>query len=161
MSKPLPARPRVCYSPGPMASKSVVFRVAGPVLLGAALLGAVAPGAHDENDIRARLSAYAPVRLQADLSGLGPREREALGKIVTAVNAVDEVYWRQMGRQALEARRALESAASPVDKLYRDFLLLNYGPFDIRRDNERFTPAGSSTGPRLPGAGFYPEDMTK
>ena len=144
-----------------MASKSVVFRVAGPVLLGAALLGAVAPGAHDENDIRARLSAYAPVRLQADLSGLGPREREALGKIVTAVNAVDEVYWRQMGRQALEARRALESAASPVDKLYRDFLLINYGPFDIRRDNERFTPAGSSTGPRLPGAGFYPEDMTK
>lgn len=137
-----------------MASKTVI-------LLGAALLGAAAPGAHDENEIRARLSAYAPVRLQADLSGLGPREREALGKIVTAVNAVDEVYWRQMGRQALEARRALESAASPVDKLYRDFLLINYGPFDIRRDNERFTSSGSPTGPRLPGAGFYPEDMTK
>jgi hypothetical protein len=133
----------------------------GPVVIGTLLLGAAAPGAHDENEIRARLLAYAPVRLQADLSGLGAREREALGKIVTAVNAVDEVYWKQMGRQALEARRALESASTPVEKLYRDFLLINYGPFDIRNDNERFTPAGSPTGRRLPGAGFYPEDMTK
>jgi hypothetical protein len=144
-----------------MTPRTVLSRIAGPAVIGALLLGASAPGAHDENDIRARLLAYAPVRLQADLSGLGAREREALGKIVTAVNAVDEVYWKQMGRQALDARRALESASTPVEKLYRDFLLINYGPFDIRSDNERFTPAGSSTGPRLPGAGFYPEDMTK
>ncbi|MEK7798791.1 MAG: Zn-dependent hydrolase, partial [Acidobacteriota bacterium] len=75
--------------------------------------------------------------------------------------AVDEIYWKQMGRQALEARRALADAASPVERLYRDFLFINYGPFDIRRDNERFTAAGSSPGPRLPGAGFFPEDMTK
>ena len=144
-----------------MTMKSLVSRAAGPVVLGVALLGAAAPAAHDENEIRGRLSAYAPVRLQADLSGLGTRDREALGKLVTAVNAVDEIYWKQMGRQALEARRALETAASPVEKLYRDFLLINYGPFDIRRDNERFTQAGSPPGPRLPGAGFYPEDMTR
>ncbi|MEK7283254.1 MAG: hypothetical protein AAB249_05545, partial [Acidobacteriota bacterium] len=144
-----------------MKSGAALLRVAGGVVLCAALLGATAPGVHDENDIRARLAAYAPVRLQADLSGLGAREREALGKIVTAVDAVDEIYWKQMGRQALETRRALAAAASPVERLYRDFLFINYGPFDIRRDNERFTAAGSSPGPRLPGAGFFPEDMTK
>jgi hypothetical protein len=123
-------------------------------------LVAAAPLPRDEKDIRERLKAYAPVRLQADLSALSPREREALGKIVAAVNAVDAIYWKQMGRQALEARDALASATDPVDRLYRDFLQINYGPFDIRRDMERFVSAGDSR-PRLPGAGFYPEDMTK
>ena len=130
-------------------------------IAGAALLGAAGPGGKNENDIRARFKAYAPVKLQIDLSQLGAREKEALGKIVAAVGAVDEIYWRQMGRQALEARQAFASAADPVDRLYRDFIFINYGPFDIRNNNERFVAAGSSNGPRLPGVGFYPEDMTK
>ncbi len=129
--------------------------------MGAALLRAAGPGEKDESDIRARLKAYAPVKLQADLSQLGVRDREALGKIVAVMAAVDEIYWRQMGRQALEARQAFDKAADPVDRLYRDFVLINYGPFDIRDNNGRFIAIGPSSGPRLPGAGFYPEDMTK
>jgi Peptidase family M49 len=114
----------------------------------------------DEKDIRDRLAAYAEVRLRADLSPLSPRERDALGRIVAAVNAVDGIYWRQMGRQALEARQAFAAAKTPLDLLYQKFIALNYGPFDIRKDMERFVDAGSG-GARLPGAGFYPEDMTK
>ena len=72
--------------------------------------------------------------------------------------------WRvrleQLGRQALETRQAFASAADPVDRLYRDFVMINYGPFDIRKDMERFVETGPG-GPRLPGAGFYPEDMTR
>jgi len=122
---------------------------------------AAPPGGRDEKDIRARLKAYAPVRLQADLSPLSRQESEALGKLVAAVNAVDEIYWRQMGRQALEARAAFAAATDPVDLLYRDFVQINYGPFDIRKDLERFVTVGADGGPRLAGAGFYPEDMTK
>src|SRR2546428_1506947 len=66
-----------------------------------------------------------------------------------------------MGRQALEARQAFEKASDPVDLLYRNFVMINYGPFDIRKENERFVSFGASSGQRLPGAGFYPEDMTK
>ena len=131
------------------------------MVVSAALLGAAGPGGKDANDIRARLKAYAPVKLQVDLSQLGVRDREALGKIVAAVDAVDEIYWKQMGRQALEARQAFAGATDPVDRLYRDFILINYGPFDIRNNNERFMAFGSSSGPRLPGAGFYPDDMKK
>jgi len=120
----------------------------------------VAGGGVDEQEIRARLKAYAPVKLQADLSGLKPEERKALAKIVAAVNAVDEIYWRQMGRQALEARAAFAQATDPVDQLRRDFIRINYGPFDIRQEMQRFVDAGAG-GARLPGAGFYPEDLTK
>jgi len=144
-----------------MKQAAVVSSVLFGVLAGAALLRAAPPQGKDESDIRARLKVYAPIKLQADLSSLDPREREALGKIVAAVSAVDEIYWRQMGRQALEVRRAFDSSSDPVDRLYRDFILINYGPFDIRNGNDRFITVGSADGPRLQGAGFYPEDMTK
>ncbi len=144
-----------------MKPAAVVLSVLFGLVAGAAPPRAAPAPGKDEGDIRARLKVYAPIKLQADLSGLGPRDREALGKIVAAVGAIDEIYWRQMGRQALEARRAFDSAADPIDKLYRDFILINYGPFDIRNGNDRFIAVGSVDGPRLPGAGFYPEDMTK
>jgi hypothetical protein len=136
--------------------------VAGRAALAATALAAAAPagGAPDEADLRERLKAYAPVQLQADLSGLPAREREALAKIVVAVNAVDPIYWKQMGRQAMETLKAFETATDPAGRLARDFILINYGPFDIRKEMERFVSIGSD-GPRLPGAGFYPEDLTK
>ncbi len=123
-------------------------------------LGA-APAPRNADDVRARLKAYAPVKLAADLSSLSARDRQALGKIVAAVQAVDGIYWKQMGRQALEARAAFASATDPVDRLYRDYVALNYGPFDIRNGNERFVSPGGADGARLPGVAFYPEDLTK
>src|SRR5437867_8925918 len=131
------------------------------LLAGAAILRAGDTGARNEGDIRGRLKAYAPVRLQADLSRFTPREREALGKVVAVLAVVDEIYWKQMGRQALQARQVFEKASDPLDALYRDFVLINYGPFDIRKENERFVNVDGSSGPRLLGAGFYPDDMTK
>jgi hypothetical protein len=114
----------------------------------------------DEADIRARLEAYAPVRLAMDTSALPAGERAAIPELLRAVRAVDAIYWKQLGPQALEARDATADAGDPVGMLYRDFVAVNYGPFDIRNDMERFldTPTG---GPRLPGAGFYPPDMTR
>src|SRR6185436_9907069 len=125
-----------------------------------ALCASRAALARDEAEIRARLAAYAPVKLLADVSTLPPGDRQALTKILGAVDIIDRLYWKQMGPQSLEARGVLEKATDPVDRLYRDFVAINYGPFDIRRDNERFfdTPTG---GDRLPGLAFYPADMTK
>ncbi len=133
----------------------------GPILMVSPARGAEgAAGARDEKDIRARLAAYAEVRLKVDLGALSAREREALGRIVQAVNVMDTLYWKQMGREALLAREAFAKATDPVDLLYRKFVEINCGPFDIRKDMERFVATGSG-GPRPPGAGFYPEDMTK
>jgi hypothetical protein len=132
---------------------AALARAAGPAV-------ADLPAAKDEGDIRARLAAYAPVVLQADLTALSPNDRAALVKIAAAVRAVDGVYWKQLGRQALEARQAFENASDPLDRLYRDFVMINYGPFDVRNDMERFVETGRG-GIRGPGAGFYPEDMTR
>ncbi len=117
-------------------------------------------GARNEADIKARLAAYAPLRLSVDLAGLSSREKAALAKMVAAVAAIDPVFWKQMGRAAIEARAAFANATDPVDRLYRDFIAINYGPFDLRDNDARFIEAGGN-GPRIPGAGYYPEDMTR
>jgi hypothetical protein len=134
--------------------------VAAAIALAAAIAAGAAPPRRDEADMRRRLAAYAEVRLPADLSGLKNRDREALARIVAAVAVVDELYWRQMGRPALDARRRFEGARDPIDLLVADYVRINYGPFDRRAGNERFVEAGGA-GPRPPGAGFYPEDMTR
>ena len=134
-------------------------------VLGAAL-GRGTSAALDEGDIRERLAAYAPVKLQAaELATLPPSEREALAALVHSVEMVDGIYWKQMGPQALEARALTApgggaQAPAALLSLYRDFVAINYGPFDIRSGMERVldTPTG---GERLPGVGFYPPDLTK
>ncbi|MFQ5878433.1 MAG: hypothetical protein ACE5JH_12240, partial [Acidobacteriota bacterium] len=81
-------------------------------------------------------------------------------KLLEAIEVMDALYWKQMGRQALEARRAFEDASDPVDRLYREFVMINYGPYDIRNGMEPFIDLGG-WGERPPGAGFYPEDMSR
>jgi hypothetical protein len=148
-----------------LKSTLVLLVLAGSCAALATSLGRGTAAAFDAGDVRARLSAYAPVKLQADLAGLPASEREALAALVRAVEAVDGVYWKQMGPQALEARAAVAPGAGSKDQeavvaLYRDFVAINYGPFDIRRDMERFldTPTG---GERLKGVGFYPPELTR
>jgi hypothetical protein len=148
-----------------LRSVLVLLALAGACGVVAAGLGRGTSAGFDEADIRARLSAYAKVPLPVDLAALPPSEREALAALVRAVEAVDGIYWKQMGPQALEAKAAVAAGAGGKEQeavvaLYRDFVAINYGPFDIRRDMERFldTPTG---GARLRGVGFYPSDLTK
>src|SRR5437879_12318920 len=98
-----------------MTAIRTILCLAAGFLACTALPRAAETGARNEADIRARLKAYAPVKLQADLSRLGPREREALAKIVAALGPVEDLYWKQVGRQALEAREGVEKAAGPVN----------------------------------------------
>ena len=77
----------------------VILPLAVSFVLMALVLSSAASAApaRDEAGIRARLAAYAPVRLQVDLAALSGRERQALAKILAAIDAVDGIYWKQMG----------------------------------------------------------------
>src|SRR5690606_20216085 len=66
--------------------------------IGAAVTGtaAVAPtGADPVALVPARPGIYAPVRLEADLSGLSAWEREALGLFIDAAVVMDDLFWAQ------------------------------------------------------------------
>ena len=99
-----------------------------------------------------RPEIYAPVTLNADLSSLTASERQMLGLFIEAGAIMDDLYWRQTygDRDAL-----LKGITDPRT---RDFVLLNYGPWDRLADNAPFVPG---VGAKPEGAQFYPHDMTR
>lgn len=98
-----------------------------------------------------KVADYALVTIEApDLSGISDNGKEVLNLYRFAADQVDAIYWKQYfgDRETL-----LGAISDPVQKTYAE---INYGPWD-RADGKSFVEGYSD---RLPGAGFYPADMT-
>lgn len=95
---------------------------------------------------------YALVDIEVpDLSGITDNGKEVLNLYRFAADEVDAIYWEQYfgDRQGL-----LDGIADPVQRTYAE---INYGPWD-RMTGKSFVDGYAD---RLPGAGFYPADMTR
>ncbi|MBQ3438591.1 MAG: Zn-dependent hydrolase [Bacteroidales bacterium] len=95
---------------------------------------------------------YALVDIEVpDLSGITDNGKEVLNLYRFAADEVDAIYWEQYfgDRQGL-----LDGIADPAQ---RTFAEINYGPWD-RMTGKSFVDGYAD---RLPGAGFYPADMTR
>jgi hypothetical protein len=100
-----------------------------------------------------RPEIYAPVTLTADLASLSAKEREMVGLFIDAAGIMDDLFWQQ----AYPGDRAA-LLAGIKDPATRRFAEINYGPWDRLAGNAPFVPG---VGPKPPGAGFYPADMTR
>ncbi len=109
-------------------------------------------------EIKSRLDAYAVVEIEPDLSVLNENQKQAFHKLVEAGKAIDPIFWKQQDPEALKAREELANPATELDRYYREYVELNYGPFDARLNNERFYGAGA---PKYEGSGYYPRGMTQ
>ena len=95
---------------------------------------------------------YAFVTIKApDLSGITDNGKEVLNLYRFAADEVDAIYWEQYfgDKQVL-----LDGITDPVQKTFAE---INYGPWD-RTTGKSFVEGYADA---LPGAGFYPADMTK
>ena len=95
---------------------------------------------------------YAVVTIQVpDLSGITDNGKEVLNLYRFAADEVDAIYWQQYfgDKQAL-----LDGISDPVQKTFAE---INYGPWN-RATGKSFVEGYADA---LPGAGFYPADMTK
>ncbi len=95
---------------------------------------------------------YAEVTIAApDLSDITDNGKEVLNLYRFAADEVDALYWEQYfgDKQAL-----LDGISDPVQKTFAE---INYGPWD-RSTGKSFVEGYADA---LPGAGFYPADMTK
>jgi hypothetical protein len=135
----------VTAAPKPPAAHVAAPASAGPAKQKGALVQAP--------DAVSRLSKFVPVEFSADLASLTPAEREALGHLRRASDAIDRIFWKQSGRTAMGMRADAQRAGGAVHGLYE----IHYGPWD-RLDHHK--PFLGST-PRPAGAGFYPEDLSK
>jgi hypothetical protein len=95
---------------------------------------------------------YAVVTIQTpDLTGITDNGKEVLNLYRFAADEVDAIYWEQYfgDKQSL-----LDGITDPVQKTFAE---INYGPWD-RTTGKSFV---EGYGDALPGAGFYPADMSQ
>jgi hypothetical protein len=103
-----------------------------------------------------RLAAYAPTSIRADMAALTTREKKLVAKLVEAGKLADAIFWKQASPDAVFVR---DSLAGSKDRALRDYVAINYGPYDRIFEGKRFVGGGPRIKP--PGASYYPEDMTK
>jgi hypothetical protein len=108
-------------------------------------------------DVEARLAKFARVEIAADLSALSAGDRALLADLIAAARELDPIFRRQVwaGNAALEAEVA--KLTGPGSEATKQLFRLMQGPWD-RIDEER---PFVGVKPKPPGAGFYPEDMSK
>jgi hypothetical protein len=107
--------------------------------------------AAERSPLAAKVSAYTPVRLTADLSHLTEHERRMLPLLLDAAAAMDTVYQQQYYPPIDSLKATL------TDNAARRFLEINKGPWD-RLDGNR--PFVAGVGERPKGVDLYPRDMT-
>jgi hypothetical protein len=104
-----------------------------------------------EQMIERKVNEFVEVSLTADISHLSQNQKELLKKLFEVADIMNEIYWSQV----FADRDAV--LAGIVDPDLVKFFLINYGPWERLNGNLPFMPG---YGPKPPGSGFYPEDMT-
>jgi hypothetical protein len=74
--------------------------------------------------------------------------------LLQAADLVDEIFWRQV-LPDIDYRILLEQIGD--DDQLREMFLFHHGPYDRLNSGSPFLPVE----PKLPGAGFYPPDLTR
>ncbi|MBC6111841.1 Zn-dependent hydrolase [Pedobacter fastidiosus] len=99
-----------------------------------------------------RLPIYERVKLSTNINQLSVNDRKILPLLIQAAEIMDQLYWKQ----AYPQRDSL--LATIKDEKTRDFVNINYGPWD-RLNNEK--PFVTGVGKKPEGASFYPYGITK
>ncbi len=102
--------------------------------------------------VASRLPIYEKVKLTTNINELSVNDRKILPLLIQAAEIMDELFWKQ----AYPQRDSL--LATIKDEKTREFLKINYGPWD-RLNNDKPFVAGIGTKPE--GASFYPAGLTK
>jgi hypothetical protein len=104
-------------------------------------------------------SRFAPTPIRVDTSSLSSGDRQALVRLVGAARILDQIFLKQFwsGNQELYAR--LQRDKTQLGKARLHYFWINKGPWSAIDDFRAFLPAVPPR--KLPGANFYPEDMSK
>src|SRR5579863_9874662 len=113
----------------------------------------------DLAELNRMIARFAPAPVTADSSKLAPGDKQALSKLLEAAGVIDEIFRVQLwnGNPALKER--LEKDSTPLGKARLHYFRINNGPWSDLDDHQAFLPGVPPR--KLPGANFYPEDMTK
>ena len=118
-----------------------------------------APPVPDLEQLKTMTARFAPTPLRVDLSGLSAGDRQALEKLVEAAKIVNTIFMRQFWSGDLATYHALQQDKTPLGSARLDYFWINKGPWSEIDEYAAFLPDVPAR--KLPGANFYPENMTK
>jgi len=104
---------------------------------------------------RARRLKKTPIRFPVE--SLSKSDCRAIANLIKAADLMSEIFLRQVSSLNVEIEQTLKSVSDSLSREALHYLRINFGPWDRLSGNEPFM--GERRKP--PGAGFYPEDMTK
>jgi uncharacterized protein (DUF2384 family) len=111
-------------------------------------------GQETNDAVAERLNIYKSVKLATDLGKLTENEKQMIPLLIQAAEIMDDLFYEEAFPQ--EVREQIDMAS--LDQATRDFMKINYGPWDRLDGNSPFV---AGVGEKPAGAGFYPLDMTK
>jgi hypothetical protein len=120
---------------------------------------AIAANIPDLVQLEKMIARFAPTELRADISKLSPGDRQALAKLIQASRVLDDIFLQQLwsGNQAMYAQLRRDTTALGKARLH--YFWMEKGPWSSLDDGAAFLPGVPEK--KLPGANFYPEDMTR
>lgn len=102
------------------------------------------------------VAQFAPAAIDFEDSALEPWEKQVLVRLIRAADLMQEAFELQVSPSNPEWRRQLESQAGAGKDAALAYFDIMAGPWDRLDHNRPFLDVG----PKPPGAGYYPADLT-
>src|SRR5580704_2682643 len=120
---------------------------------------AAAPAIPDLAQLKTMTERFAPTPLRVDTSSLSAGDQKALVKLLGAARIVNLLFMDQLWKNDLATYQRLRRDSTPIGQARFKYFGINKGPWSEIDEWTAFMP---DVPPRkLPGANYYPEDMTK
>ena len=110
-------------------------------------------------ELKRMIARFARTELRVDTSALSAGDQKALVKLIEASWIVDDIFLTQLWSGSHGLLRELEKDQTPLGKARLHYFLINKGPWSDLDGHAAFLPGVPPK--KLPGANFYPADMTK
>ncbi len=117
------------------------------------------PAIPDLAQLKAMSARFAPTPLRVDTSALSAGDQKALVKLISAARIVNIIFMQQLWSHDLATYQQLRHDRTPLGAEQKHYFTINKGPWSEIDEWTAFLPGVPAR--KLPGANFYPEDMTK
>ncbi len=106
----------------------------------------------EKSEMQTKTEQFVEVELTSDISTLSDNDKKMLPLLFEAAQIMDNLFWKE----AYGDKEKL--LASAKDAFEKQFLIINYGPWERLNGNKPFV---QGVGEKPAGAQFYPADMTE
>ena len=105
-----------------------------------------------DSELQKQVDEFVEVELTSDISHLSDNQKEMLSYLFEAAKLMEDIFWKEAYGDKEALLTSLDNQAA------KDFVKINYGPWERLNDNKPFLEGVSE---KPAGAQFYPIDMTK